>query len=118
MLKAAEVFCERHHLVISMNHQRIKKVLAIILGCCFLTVSTSYAASMANHATAHHSPDSHTQSWCDWLCKAAQAIQTPAIQLDQSGRCITPLLLNNGHPNVLCLNFSPGSRGPPVTLFS
>ncbi|WP_447968883.1 hypothetical protein [Nitrospira sp. M1] len=101
-----------------MNLRISHKVIAIALSCCFLAVSTSYAGAMANHATAHHSQDSHTQSWCDWLCKASQAIQTPTTQLDQASTCITPLLSREGAQNVFCLTLSPGSRGPPVRHFS
>ncbi|GJL55746.1 MAG: hypothetical protein NPIRA02_28780 [Nitrospirales bacterium] len=101
-------------LAFHMSHRVSQKIVTIVLSCCFLAVSTTYAGAMANHATAHHSQDSHGQSWCDWLCKASQAIQTPTVQLAQAHTYITPLLSHEGEQYVLCFNLSPGSRGPPI----
>ena len=101
-----------------MNKRFMQRALALWLASCFLVVSTTLATTITSHAQHHaHDQQTHTQTWCGWMCAAGQAIETPSIQLIQYSQPVgwATIVLPSIIP--LFLTFSPGSRDPPVSSY-
>ena len=104
------------HITIHMNNHVMKIVIACLLAVCFLIVSTTVAGSMAHHAQQHaHDQDTHTQTWCGWMCAAGQAIDAPSIPFAQHFTLIGLLVIALTSALPSCLALSPGSRDPPFS---
>ncbi len=98
-----------------MRTQSIQRFIAIGLGVWLILVSTSLASPMTSHAIdPHHTQESHSQTWCDWICKAGQTIHTASSVLTQSYDLLTPAFLPYPNQPPSSLIFSPDSRAPPA----
>lgn len=98
-----------------MSKHFLKSALALGLAASFLVVSTALGGTTARHANSEgHTQQSHSESWCGWMCKASQALEAPVLPLLRDrgpmGWVVTllPILF------ILIIPFSPGSRSPPL----
>ena len=99
-----------------MNKRFMHSALALWLAFCFFVVSTTLATTIASHAQHHaHDQQTHTQTWCGWMCTAGQAIEAPSIHLVQSSEPVGWAIIVLPSIIPLFLAFSPGSRDPPVS---
>ncbi|MGB0910275.1 MAG: hypothetical protein ACPGYT_07920 [Nitrospirales bacterium] len=81
----------------------------------FFIVGTSLASTISQHALHnHHSQQTHSQSWCDWMCKASHAIQTPLLYVDQNSQNVTPLQVTFFQLRHHSVHLVTHSRGPPA----
>jgi hypothetical protein len=98
-----------------MRTQSLQKVLAMGLGLWLLLVSTALASSMTSHAIEHHhTQESHSQTWCDWMCKAGHAIHTPSVYLVQSFGVVTSRVRPYPTHYPSFFFFTADSRAPPA----
>ena len=95
------------------------RLFALTVALCFFLVSSYLASSITHHGlNHHHSPQTHTQSWCDWACKAGQAVQSPQFYITYFAHVTAPLLttLSSQIPHVAYRTLK--SRGPPTSLLA
>jgi hypothetical protein len=98
-----------------MRYNPLKRIFIGSLILCFVLVSTAVAGSLAKHAIHQgHDKNSHSQTWCGWICKAGQAIQAPSLEVDPTFYLIT--IAEDGLPVSvpLILTNAFRSRAPPI----
>ncbi len=103
-----------------MNTQSARKILVVGLGLWLLVVTTALASPMTGHAMdhGHHTQQSHSQPWCDWMCKASHAIHTPSVSLVQSYDVLTSAYRPPHTHHQRFLVSSANSRAPPPSSLS
>ncbi len=102
-----------------MSPQSVQKILAVGLGLWLLVVTTALASPMTGHAVDHHhTQQSHSQPWCDWMCKASHAIHTPSASLIQSYGVLTSAYHPPHTHHLSFLISSADSRAPPAFSLS